>query len=116
MDIALAIHRLNPAGEYRLNDTKDAILEWRGPGKEPTHAELQAAWAAIAQEEQATASADTTLRNSVLATAQGAVGKALASLTAGERNALVAILLWQAGAIKADGTIRPLAEWARDRP
>lgn len=46
-------------------------------------------------------------------TAASAAGVALADLTAGQRNALMAVLLWKAGAIDKDGTIRPLADWVR---
>lgn len=44
MDLDLAIWQINPAAEYRLTDDKAALLEWRGPGKEPTADELTAAW------------------------------------------------------------------------
>jgi hypothetical protein len=46
MDLALAIWQIDPAAEYRLNEDKSAILEWRGPGSEPTAEELNAAWMA----------------------------------------------------------------------
>jgi hypothetical protein len=46
MDLALALWQINPAAEYRLNDDKTQIAEWRGPGPEPTADELAAAWAA----------------------------------------------------------------------
>ena len=42
-----------------------------------------------------------------------AEGVALADLTTAQRNALMATLLWKAGGIAPDGTIRPLAEWVR---
>jgi hypothetical protein len=45
IDLALALWQINPAAEYRLNDDKTAILEWRGPGPEPTADELAVAWA-----------------------------------------------------------------------
>jgi hypothetical protein len=45
MDLALAIWQINPAAEYRLTDDKSGILEWRGPGDEPTAEALAAAWA-----------------------------------------------------------------------
>lgn len=46
MDLALAIAQFNPLAEYRLNDAKTAIIEWRGPGPQPSAAQLTAAWAA----------------------------------------------------------------------
>lgn len=45
--------------------------------------------------------------------AQSAGGVPLADLTTAQRNALMAALLWKAGGIAPDGTIRPLAEWMR---
>ena len=53
IDYAMAIWRINPASEYRLNESvppDQEILEWRGPGKEPTAEELQAAWTAYLDE------------------------------------------------------------------
>jgi hypothetical protein len=47
MDLALALWQINPAAEYRLNDDKTTILEWRGPGPEPTADELAAAWEVV---------------------------------------------------------------------
>jgi hypothetical protein len=46
MDIALAIWQIDPAATYRLTDDKTAILEWRGPGPQPSADELAIAWAA----------------------------------------------------------------------
>lgn len=45
MDLSLAIYQINPLAEYRLNDAKTAILEWRGPGPQPTGQQLTDAWA-----------------------------------------------------------------------
>lgn len=53
IDYALAIWKINPAAEYRLNKSVppgQQILEWRGPGKEPTEAELRAAYQAYLDE------------------------------------------------------------------
>lgn len=48
MDLARAIYKIDPTAEYRLNhsqaDGGQAILEWRGPGTEPTGAMLRDAW------------------------------------------------------------------------
>lgn len=57
MDLDLAIWRLNPTAAYRLNAAKDAILEWRGPGDEPTAQQLTDAWAAYVAEQAATETA-----------------------------------------------------------
>lgn len=53
-----------------------------------------------------------TARAAILATAQGAVGKPLAALTAAERTALATVLLWRFGAITPQGTVSPLDRWA----
>lgn len=48
MDLALAIHKINPESVYRLNhsqaDDKQKIDAWRGPGERPTAQELEDAW------------------------------------------------------------------------
>jgi len=44
MDIALALAYINPSYTYRLVDGD--IIEWRGPGEQPTQAELDAAYQA----------------------------------------------------------------------
>jgi len=43
--------------------------------------------------------------------AQSTVGVALADLTQAQLKALVAVLLWESGAVDLDGRIRPLREW-----
>lgn len=45
--------------------------------------------------------------------AQSAVGLQLTDLTAGQVKALLAALLWRAGAVNPDGTVRPLGEWLK---
>lgn len=55
-----------------------------------------------------------TARAALLATAQGAVGKPLAALTATERAALLTVLLWRFGAVTPQGTVAPLERWAAD--
>lgn len=63
-----------------------------------------------AAQQQATQQATT--RAAIVATAQGAVGKPLAALTTAERNALLAVLLWGAGALTPALTVAPLDRWA----
>lgn len=46
VDLPLALWQINPAAEYLLNDAHDQIVEWRGPGEQPTQEELEAAWVA----------------------------------------------------------------------
>lgn len=45
--------------------------------------------------------------------AQAAVGVALADLTTGQIKALMAVLLWRAGGVNTDGTVKPLGEWLK---
>lgn len=65
-----------------------------------------------AAEDQAAAD-NTTVKNTVVSLAQSAAGVLLTDLTAAQTRALLAVLLWKAGAIKPDGTVRPLGEWAK---
>lgn len=59
MDLALAIWQIDPTAEYRLTSDKTAILEWRGPGPEPTADDLAAAWTTY-QAAHPTPASDTT--------------------------------------------------------
>lgn len=54
------------------------------------------------------------LREAIKATAQSAVGETLDNLTQAQLKALVAILLWKAGAVANDLTILPLGQWVRE--
>ena len=85
---------------------------WPGPlPSDPTPAESAAAIAARAQAEaQARTDADT-LRARVLAVGQSAVGVSLDALTPAQVRALIALLLWKAGGVADDGTVRALREW-----
>ena len=89
--------------------------DWPPPlPRDPTPEESAAA---IAQREaaQQQASADAAaLRQQIITLAQSAVGVRLADLTVGQRNALIAVLLWKEGALDRTGTVRPLAEWMKD--
>ncbi len=84
------------------------------PQTQPTNAELQADVAALDARDVAQKNEANALRQQVISTAQSAVGVSITALTAAQVRALVAILLWKAGAIKADGTVRPLAEWVKE--
>lgn len=64
----------------------------------------------IAAVQQAQADAQA-LRQQILNLAQSAVGVSLNALTANQRNALVACLLWKAGGVAPDMTVRPLGQW-----
>ncbi len=52
------------------------------------------------------------LRQQILTLAQSAVGVSLDALTAGQRNSLIAILLWKAGGVTPQMTVAPLGQWA----
>lgn len=49
--------------------------------------------------------------NTIKTTAQGAVGVDLLSLTNGQKDSLLAILLAMAGGVAEDNTIAPLGQW-----
>ena len=105
---------LGAAGKVQSLATADWIAT-RGPlPHDPTPEESQAA---IAQRETARQQASTdaaALRQQILTLAQSAVGVRLIDLTAGQRNALIAILLWKEGAIDAALVVRPLSVWVKD--
>lgn len=48
MDVARAIAKIDPKARFRLNhsqaDGLQEILEWRGPGPEPSPTDLRDAW------------------------------------------------------------------------
>ena len=64
-------------------------------------------------EEQQARQAVEGLRSKVANLAQSAVGVRLSDLTPAQQRALVAVLLWKAGAVTADLTVKPLEEWER---
>lgn len=49
MDLALCIYYINPLARYRLSSSvpPHEIVEWHGPGPQPTQAKLEAAWAVV---------------------------------------------------------------------
>lgn len=51
MELQIAIAEIDPKMQYRLNhsvgDGTQVILEWRGPGPQPTQQELEDAWAIV---------------------------------------------------------------------
>lgn len=61
---------------------------------------------------QAERDRDTT-RALMVQAASGAAGVNIAALTAGQRNALLAVLLFNAGALDSGGVVLPLGQWAR---
>lgn len=91
----------------------ESITHWGIVGPQPDIPALQAAAAAYDQAKTDAENAANTLRQQVRDLAISAVGVALNDLTAGQRNALLAILLWKAGAIGPEMTVNPLAEWVK---
>jgi hypothetical protein len=112
MDIPSAIAQFNPQATYLLTSSNatswNDIVEWYGPGPKPTPEQLEAAWQIVLAER----AEEKAVRDAILDAAQGAVGKSLSSLTAGERNALLAVLLFRLGAVDRSGKVRPLRQWA----
>lgn len=51
------------------------------------------------------------LRQQILNLAQSSVGVSLDALTAGQRNALTAAMLYLAGGVTQDMKVKPLSEW-----
>lgn len=72
----------------------------------------EAALAAMAVANAQTDADAAALKAQIVTIAQTAVGVRVDLLTAAQVRALVAMLLNRAGAIAADLTIRPLADWA----
>lgn len=89
-----------------------AAADWPPPlPTDPTQAESDAAIAAREAAKQQAESDAAALRQKIVTLAQSAVGLSVDTLTAAQTRALVAVLLWQAGALTRNGTVRPLAEW-----
>ncbi|HEU5086865.1 MAG TPA: XkdW family protein [Roseiflexaceae bacterium] len=104
-----------PLVDYELTDNSDGrgprITAWRLPQAQPTEAELAAASAAYdAAQTQRDADAQA-LRQKVLTVAQSAVGQTIDNLTTAQVRALVAVLLWKAGALDKTGAVKPLGGW-----
>jgi len=107
-------HVLYWGGAFVQSMESAAWLAQRGPlPADPTPAESDAAVTAIAQAvQQAQTDADT-LRQQVRALAQSTIGMRIdAVFTTAQLRSLLAVLLWKAGALSNDLTIRPLADWA----
>lgn len=104
-----------PLRDYVLVDDGDGayISAWNLPEPQPTPEQVTAAIVAY-DAAQATAQTEANaLRTRVVNLAQTAVGVQIDALTAGQVRALVAILLWKAGAIDSAGAIKPLGQWVK---
>lgn len=78
---------------------------------DPTQTEIDAAILARQQASQQAQAGAAQLRQQVLDLARNAVGVRVDLLTAAQVRTLFAIVLWQEGALAADLTVRPLADW-----
>lgn len=84
----------------------------------PEEIAQRTAWGAGRAAERDADAISTTERSAararVVQVAQGTVGVHLDRLTATQVRALLAVLLWEAGALNGDGTVRSPAQWIRD--
>jgi hypothetical protein len=111
MDIAAAVEYLLPNAHYRRAATYEQLVEtWSDPRPIPTRQELEAAWAQIQIIDSNRNATLVNIRN----TAQSAVGVALEDLTQAQIQALLAVVLWQAGGVTPDGKVAPLSAWVGD--
>jgi hypothetical protein len=89
-----------------------AALRALGPGEEVAYDEQAGTFAARARALSAAEQADASARALVIQAATSAVGVNITALTAGQVRALLAILLYQRGALDGNGVVQPLAQWA----
>lgn len=83
------------------------------PAEQAEYDARQTSAAAEATAEMQRQADRTTARNAVLTLIQGAVGKRFQDTTQAEKLAMVAALLFQAGALDKDLIVRPPADWLR---
>lgn len=111
--LAVLYPTARPTLDYEIRDDGAGarIGRWNLTDPQPDDTALLAAIVAY-DTAQAQRNADAqTLRQKVVTVAQSAVGLSIDTLTAAQVRALVAVVLWRAGALKPDGTVKPLAEW-----
>jgi hypothetical protein len=118
MILAHAIRHLfpnaDPQRDYELRDDGAGafIARWNLPNPQPTPAELIAASDAY-DLAKAQADADAgALRTQIVGVAQSAAGVLITNLSAVQVRALLAVLLWKAGALDKTGAVKGLSEWA----
>lgn len=113
--IAQLYPNARPLVDYELRDDGDGrgayIARWALPQPRPTTQQLADAIAAYDAAQTAREQAAQQLRQTVVSLATSAVGVSVASLTAAQVRALLVVLLRKAGALNADGTVRPLGDW-----
>ena len=86
--------------------------DWPPPlPTDPTQAEIDAAIAARAAARQQAKLDAAALQQKIVTVAQSAVGQSIDTLTAAQVRALVAVLLYRAGALDKTGVVQPLRTW-----
>lgn len=105
-----AIRVTYPDALFQLAVDALSFVTWDGAQAAPDPVATRTVWLA-AQQQTATDSAG--LRSRVVQAAQSAIGVRVDDLLAGQVRALLAIVLWQAGALDKDGKVKPLGDWVR---
>lgn len=121
-ELNLGLKWLFPSGvpgvDWTLQDNGDGtgpfIASWNRAEPQPNDAQIDAAITAAKAAAQQAETDAVALKQAVQNLAQSAVGVVIDQLTAAQRNALIACLLWKAGAIDKDMKIRPLAQWLKN--
>lgn len=90
------------------------IAAWHRTEPQPSDTEIDTAIAAAKAAAQQAVTDAASLKQAIINQAQSAVGVLLTDLTAAQRNALVACLLWKAGALDKALKIKPLADWLKN--
>lgn len=86
--------------------------DWPPPlPSDPTQAEIDSAVAARQAADQQAITDAAALRQKILTVANSAVGQSIDTITAGQVRALVACLLYRAGALDKSGIVQPLSKW-----
>lgn len=96
-----------PSAVFTLNDD-GSIATWQGANRPADVSAVVATWR-TAQDKQAVDAA--ALRTRVVSLAQSAVGTQIDALTPAQTRALLALLLYKAGAIDTTGAVLSLAGW-----
>lgn len=116
VNIRLMLARLRPSAAYHWKGNSDFghtmdDVSWRDPSTlKPSEADILAEWV-LFQSEETQADA---LRQALLTDAQSAVGVPVGALTPVQRNALLALLLYNAGGVHPrTGVVQPLTAWVK---
>lgn len=104
-----ALSAAYPGVPFTLADDA-AMLTWGGPQPAPDPVATRVAYVASLDQQARDVVA---LRQQIVQAAQSAVGVAIGQLSIAQRNALIVLLLWKAGALNRDGTVKDLGEWVQ---